>query len=263
VSVRAAAKQRDVRVRATQDAKTRGGRIGLLDTLRGLAVLQMIAYHLCYDLAVIYRLHMPWFFGWGAGIWQKCISLSFLLIAGVCTRYSGRPYRRALKIAGCAALITVATSVLYPDQRIVFGILHCMALSMFVYAAGGKWFARTPAWMGFGLCLLLTAATWHVSGGVLGLGAVSVALPAGPDFLFPLGVIGADFRSADYFPLLPYLFVFLSGSFAGAGLEKLPAAVRRARVRPLTFLGRHSLLLYMVHQPVLMGVLAALSAVFR
>jgi uncharacterized membrane protein len=241
----------------------RGGRLGILDELRGLAIVNMIAYHLCYDLVVLYDVDWPWFYGKQAGIWQEGIAVSFLFIAGICTAYTRRPYARVLRIGACALLITAATRLLYPDQFIVFGILHCMGASMLVYALARGAFARTPGWAGFLACLLLICATWNVVHGFVGAGAFSLELPAAlytTDFLFPLGLRNAAFRSADYFPLLPYLFVFLAGGFAGRWTRNLPAFIRREHIRPLAFLGRHSLLIYMLHQPALMGIVYALSA---
>ncbi|MDR3294693.1 MAG: DUF1624 domain-containing protein [Clostridiales Family XIII bacterium] len=238
-----------------------GGRIALLDELRGLAIVNMVAYHLCYDLVDIFGFDWPWFFSKGAGIWQEYIALSFLSIAGICTRFSGRAYVRTLKIALCAALITLATYFIYPDQTIVFGILHCMAAAMLVYALFQRQLENTPPFVGLAVSLLLMLLTWNVANGWLGIGGLRLPLPdilyrAG--FLFPLGFSGPDFRSADYFPLFPYLFVFLAGGFAGEWIKNIPAHMRREHIVFLAFIGRYSLLVYMLHQPVLFGVLSLL-----
>ncbi|MDR2771092.1 MAG: DUF1624 domain-containing protein, partial [Clostridiales Family XIII bacterium] len=109
--------------------------------------------------------------------------------------------------------------------------------------------------------LLLALFTRNVVNGVLGLGPFIVELPSflyRTSWLFPFGFRSAGFYSADYFPLFPYLFVFLAGSAAGTLVKHLPAAARRAHIRPLAYLGRHSLLIYLLHQPIAITLLGLL-----
>jgi uncharacterized membrane protein len=238
-----------------------GGRTALLDELRGLAILNMIAYHVCYDLVYIHGFDWPWFRGVWADVWQEAICLSFIAIAGVCTKLSNRPFLRAFKVCACALLVTAVTLYAYPGQLIVFGILHCLGASMLLYAVFRPPFRGMPAPVGFVLALLLALATWNVTSGVLGLGTFSVELPSflyGTSFLFPFGFRNAGFFSADYFPLFPYLFVFLAGGAAGALAKRLPPFARRVHIRPLAYLGRHSLLIYLLHQPIAITLLGLL-----
>ena len=78
-------------------------------------------------------------------------------------------------------------------------------------------------------------------------------------YLYPFGIVSPDFRSSDYFPLLPWFFLFLMGSWLGNWKERVPENFRRLRVPGLAWLGRHSLLIYLVHQPVLVAVSMVLS----
>jgi uncharacterized membrane protein len=238
-----------------------GGRVALLDELRGLAIVNMIAYHVCYDLVYIHGCALPWFRGAAAGAWQEYICLSFIGVAGICTTLSARPYLRAFKVCACALMITAVTLYAYPDQLIVFGILHCLGASMLLYAAGRRFLRGLPPALGFIAALLFALATWEVTRGVLGFGPFTVCLPAflyGTDWLFPFGFRNADFYSADYFPLFPYLFVFLAGGACGALVKYLPPSARRVHIRPLAYLGRHSLLIYLLHQPVAIALLGLL-----
>ncbi|MDR2355150.1 MAG: DUF1624 domain-containing protein [Clostridiales Family XIII bacterium] len=238
-----------------------GGRAAILDELRGLAIVNMVAYHVCYDLVYIHGFNLPWFHGTLAGAWQTYICVSFLFIAGVCTKLSRRPFVRAFKICACALLVTAVTIYAYPDLRIVFGILHCLGASMLLYALFGRFLRGLPSPVGFALALLLALCTWDVTSGVLGFGPFSADLPAflyKTAWLFPFGFRNANFYSADYFPLFPYLFVFLAGSAAGALVKYLPPAARRMHIRPLSYLGRHSLILYLLHQPVAIALLGLL-----
>jgi uncharacterized membrane protein len=236
----------------------------LIDEIRGLAIVNMVAYHLAYDLDGIMGFELPWFHGAAGQAWQTAICVTFLLTAGACTSYSRRPFARALKVGACAAAITAATSLLYPSQAIVFGILHCMCVSMLVRAAFAKPLSRVGGIVGFAASALLALGTWRLMYGYVGLGAAAAKLPGWlyeTKWLFPLGFRDAGFRSADYFPLFPYMFVFIAGGFTLRnryglnGAQKLPAWARREHIRPLAFLGRHSLLIYMLHQPALLAAL--------
>ncbi|MDR1247275.1 MAG: DUF1624 domain-containing protein [Clostridiales Family XIII bacterium] len=238
-----------------------GGRLAILDELRGFAIINMAAYHVCYDLVFIHGFDWPWFRGARADLWQEFICLSFIFIAGVCTRFSGRPFVRAFKVCVCALLITAVTLYAYPDQLIVFGILHCLGASMLIYAVLAPLFRGFPAPVGFVLAILLALATWNVVNGVFGIGSFSVRLPSflyGTGFLFPFGLKNAGFFSADYFPLLPYLFVFLAGSAASPLARLIPPVLGRVHARPLAYLGRHSMLIYLLHQPIAITLLGLL-----
>jgi uncharacterized membrane protein len=247
---------RNIRI---QMERVRGsGRLALLDELRGLAIANMAAYHLCYDLTYIYGLGWQWFSGRWAGLWQLYICVSFLLIAGICTGHSERPYLRALKVAACAAAISAATFLAYPEQAISFGILHCMAASMLLFALLRGPFSRIPALPGFAAAALLALVSWNVAKGYIGFEGLWVyRLPGflyGTDWLFPLGFRSPSYRSADYFPLLPYFFVFMAGVFCRFAQTR-PTFAERPHARLLAFAGRHSLPIYMLHQPAIMGVL--------
>jgi uncharacterized membrane protein len=238
-----------------------GGRVAVLDELRGLAIVNMVAYHVCYDLVYIHGFDWSWVCGARAGVWQEYICISFIFIAGVCTCFSGRPFIRAFKVCACALLITAFTLYAYPAQLIIFGILLCLGASMLIYAIFEPLFRSLPVPVGFVLAILLALATRGVVNGIFGIGSFSVSLPAflyGTDFLFPFGFKNAGFFSADYFPLLPYMFVFFAGSAAGPLAKRLPNVVRRLHVRPLAYLGRHSLLIYLLHQPVAITLLGLL-----
>jgi uncharacterized membrane protein len=153
--------------------------------------------------------------------------------------------------------------MLYPDEAIYFGILHCLAASMLIYAALKYPLSRTPAWCGFVICLLLIIFTWNVVHGYVGVNPFTLDLPRGlyetglP--LDPIGFMSPSFRSADYFPLLPYLFVFLAGSFAGRWAGGLPQSAKSVHIPFLAAVGRHSLIIYLLHQPVMIGILTFLS----
>ena len=229
------------------------GRIPALDALRGIAVLAMIAFHFCFDLAN-FRL-VTWDF-YRDAFWLHArtgILSSFLLIAGVSLVLANRDHpvpgafgRHVARIAACAALVSLGSYVVFPQSFIWFGVLHAIALSLVL--------ARP-----------LTRHPWLA----LAIGAAVVLagnLFANPAFdgraLGWLGFATAKPHTEDYVPLFPWTGVLLLGIPLGH-------ALRQASFRPVAFaarlpfwiawLGRHSLFAYMVHQPILLGLLYVIA----
>lgn len=226
-------------------------RIWELDTLRGLCVLGMVAVHAVYDLTVLYRLAdwdcPPIFYfiqTWGGVL--------FLLISGICVTLGSRPVRRGLLVFCCGMLCTGVTAGMVAldfagvGMIIWFGVLHCLGLCMLLWPV----FQKLPA-----AALAVIGAAMAVLG--LWLDAsVRVSFP----WLIPLGITFPGFATADYFPLLPHLGFFLLGAFLGKTLYKnkttlLPGVNSRNPVlRFLQGCGKHSLWIYLLHQPILTGV---------
>ena len=241
----------------------RRGRIELLDLIRGLTLISMILYHLCYNLYYLFglRAQLIWYPSAIGGFWQETICVSFLILAGACTHFMRRPYLRAFKLAGCALLITVVTWIAMPGELIVFGILHCMTLCTLFFAVCRPLLRRIPPAAGLFLSVLFYVVTFSVPYGTLGIGSLSTALPRSwyvSYWLSIFGFLSPDFFSADYFPIFPYLFVFLSGYYLYPYIAALPERLRGLRCAPLNFLGRHSLIIYLLHQPVLYGAMLLL-----
>lgn len=234
------------------------GRLAVLDTLRGLILLNMIAYHAIWDAVYLFGAKLSWFSGPGALAWQQFICFVFIFLSGFCWPLGSHPVRRGLTVAGAGALVTVSTLLFTPESRIVFGILTFLGSSMLLQTALHPLLRRVPA--GFGLAFSLGAFVLlrQVNTGVLSVGGwVLAKLPAllyRGSFATYLGFMDPTFFSTDYFSLLPWYFLFLVGYFCH-GLAQpwlrgnCPAL--HLRLRPVTFLGRHSLWVYLLHQPAL------------
>ena len=219
-------------------------RIPELDAARGFCILCMVAVHLVYDLTELYpvlRWEYPPFFllvkNWGGVV--------FFLISGIAATLGRRHLRRGLLFFGCGILISAAME-LTGAMPIRFGVLHALGLSMLLWALFRKVDVR----------LLAAAGTLF---GVLGLVFGRVTVSA--DWLYPVGLTAADFQSADYFPLLPYFGYFLLGACLGKRLypdrRSLFGKTDFSKIIPrfFCFCGRHSLLLYLIHQPVLILII--------
>jgi uncharacterized membrane protein len=228
-----------------------------IDLFRGIAILMMVVFHTLFDLSYF----TIWPVNVSSGFW-KYFALStaslFLLIVGVSFSIS---YARALgKLSGMqlhlkflcrgagifalGLIVTLGTWLYLGEGYIVFGILHLIGVSVIL----------APLFYRFGKYNVLIGITCILAGFV-------VTNVTGPFWLLPLGIAPAAFWSVDYTPLFPWFGVVLIG--IGAGSVLYPGGARSFRLRQIsvqweklvTFPGKHSLLLYLVHQPVIILIL--------
>ena len=132
-----------------------------------------------------------------------------------------------------------------------------MAGSTLVYAALQRFGTAPRGIAATAVFLLLFLATLGLSKGAIGLPGATIQVPRAlysTPWLSWLGFPGPGFRSGDYYPLLPYCLMYLSGASLGPVVKKrgLPRSLKPLRCRPLEFIGRHALEVYIVHQPVLL-----------
>lgn len=236
------------------------GRVRVFDAVRGFSVLSMMTFHLCYDLRYLYGLPMAWFAPPFLDVWRASISWTFLFVAGCMCVLSRSNLRRGLVYGAFALLIFVATSVAAADVPISFGIIFCMSACTLVYALLER-LRLAPRGPVAGLVLLaLFVVSLGVTRGFVGVGPLTVDLPASlyaTDRLSWLGFPGPTFESGDYYPVLPYLLMYLSGAsfnalWKGRGY---PERLRGPVCRPLEFVGRHALAFYVAHQPLILAAL--------
>ncbi len=231
-------------------------RICLMDEIRGFAVLCMIFYHGFYTLANLFGI------GWGMALLrffmpaEPFFAGAFIFISGISSDLSRSNLKRGGKLFLIALAVSAVTYLAVPQEVIVFGILHFLSICMMVYGLCKPLLDRFSfSWIPIAVCAVLYACTMDIQKGIV---FFAVQLPQTlyeTSFLFPFGMPGPEFRSSDYFPLLPWIFVFFAGGFFGklAAAGKFPAFTYRSRVPFLSWMGRHALLLYIVHQPVIFG----------
>ena len=227
-------------------------RIWELDVLRGVCILGMVVVHLIYDLQTFFSL--PFLADsrlfdlikqWGGVL--------FLLISGICVTLGSHPVRRGLIVFACGLICSAVTAGMYflnmADKSIIiyFGVLHCLGVCMLLWPL----FKRLPVWALGLLGLGLTVLGLWISGNVV------VDFP----WLIPLGLVPGDFASSDYFPLLSNQGFFLVGAFLGKTLYRKKETLL-PRVNPanpvlafFTRLGKWSLPVYLLHQPIITGLL--------
>jgi len=236
-------------------------RIASLDALRGLTLVSMIAYHACWDLVYLFHADWDWYRGTGAYIWQQSICWTFILLSGFCFSLGRRPLRRGLTVFGCGWVVTLVTVLFMPEEQIWFGVLTLIGSCMLLMVPLEKLLRHVPVGVGLAASAALFTLLRNVNQGTLGfedwtLGTVPEGLYCNLLTAY-IGFPPPDFFSTDYFSLLPWLFLFLAGHFLrrllAGPMERLdPDALR---CPPLCALGRQSLPVYMLHQPVVYGVL--------
>jgi len=225
----------------------------VIDSCRGLAVVMMIVYHFCYDLTyfnlVLFNFQQDPF-------WQNfrsvIISL-FLAIVGISltlVKYhkvsKSKIIRRIVILFLCAALITLVSYFLFPGRTIVFGILHFITLASILALP----FINRP------VLSLLTG----VSLIIIGINVTHTAF--NQTYLHWIGLMTFKPATEDYVPLLPWLGAVLCGIYIGwllneTGLGKkiLQTDTNKYITGSFQWLGKNSLLVYMLHQPILFALL--------
>ena len=233
-------------------------RFDRLDALRGAAIVWMAVFHFFFDLDHFHFIRQD-FHRDPLWTWQRtCIVSLFLFCAGLGQAVAWRQglgwprfWRRWAQVAGCALLVTAGSWWMFPRSYISFGVLHAMAVMLVLMR----------------LAAPLGAALWP-------LGLVAVLLPQfvqHPVFDSRwtnwVGLVTHKPVTEDYVPLLPWIGVMAWGMAAGQWmLRRRPqwlAGALTPRLQPLATLGRWSLSFYMVHQPVLIGLLTLLVMLRR
>lgn len=153
-------------------------RSGTLDSLRGLTLFSMIAYHLCWDLVYLRGLPWAWYNGFWAYIWQQSICCTFILLSGYCCQASRHPIRRgAISFFGGAA-VSLATTLVTPEEPIRFGVLTFLGTAALLTVPLRPLLARIPPRLGLILNFSLFLLARDVNhGSRLCLGAAAAAAP--------------------------------------------------------------------------------------
>jgi len=232
-----------------------------LDTIRGVMLISMIAYHACWDMVYMFGADWDWYRSGVAYLWQQGTCWTFILLSGYCWNLGRHRLKRGLMAFGGGVLVSAVTMVMMPESSVFFGVLSLLGTSTLLLIPLEKLLVRVPPWTGFAGSFLLFLLFGEVNAGYLGFEGLRIA--ALPKELYRnlfttcLGFPCAGFYSTDYFSLLPWFFLFLTGYF----LYRLRRADPPNFSLPvLTALGRHSLLVYLLHQPVIYGALWGLYA---
>lgn len=224
-------------------------RIWELDALRGLCIIGVVLVHTVYDLVEMFGI-LQWEYPQWFSFIKEWGGVIFLILSGICVTLGSHPVRRGLIVFAGGMLCTLATALMvrYGFDRstmIYFGVLHCLGACMLLWPM----YKAMPWW----------ALAFH-GAVVIGGGFLIENMIASERWLLALGFYVPGYPSSDYFPLLPYLGFFLIGGALGRLLYKKRQSLipcfdsSTLLFRPLCFCGRHSLWIYLLHQPVIAGI---------
>jgi uncharacterized membrane protein len=199
----------------------------LLDSLRGISTVSMVAFHLCYDIFMMYGLNTSWYFYPMTAVWERS---------------------------------TCVTVIAEPNQAVWFGVLNLIGCSMMIVSVLSDNLKKISPLSGALISLLLYAVSYDLQKGCVGFFGLDIVKL--PDFLYSckylafLGFPSSDFVSADYFPIIPWIFLFTAGFYLWNFIaQKNLAKYFEFKIPLFDKIGKYSLWIYLAHQPVIMGVL--------
>jgi uncharacterized membrane protein len=223
-------------------------RIWEVDFLRGLLVVGMIILHILYDLEEFYGAPIN-YSGGIVNVVGKIVASLFIFISGLSTNFSRSSFKRGVIVFFSAMLVTLISYFFNPEIYVVFGILHFIGICMIV----SPLLKKIPTASLFILSFVLVSTVFviphiHVSG----------------NYLFMFGIYNRDFFSADYYPLLPWSWLFVAGMASGRLIYRQKKSIFKFSVNDnlINIIGRNSLIVYLVHQPVVLALLTLFMKLF-
>lgn len=223
-------------------------RYGLLDSIRGFALINMIIYHALWDVVYIFDVNISWYKNLPGYIWQQFICHTFIFLSGFCFSMGKNKLKRGLAVFASSIIICAVTLLFMPDSRILFGVLCLIGSCMLILIPFENIIKKINPYIGFIIFMTIFVLTKNIPDKSWEFGNLFTAY---------LGFPHGSFRSVDYFPLVPWLFLYVCGLFMYMIFCKhnLLRFLSTIRIKPLEFIGRHSLLIYILHQPVVYGLL--------
>ena len=232
----------------------------LLDSLRGISIISMIAFHLCYALFMIYGINTSWYFYPITAVWERSICVVFILVSGMCLNFSGNGIKRGILLNLAGFAVTCVTVIAEPNQAVWFGVLNLIGCSMMIVSVLSDNLKKIRPLSGALISFLLYAVSYDVPKGYVGLFGLDIVKL--PDFLYSckylafLGFPSSDLFSKDFFPLNPRIFLFAAGFYLWNFIvEKNLTKYFELKIPVLDKIGRYSLWIYLAHQPIIMGIL--------
>lgn len=236
-------------------------RFYLIDGIRGLAIVNMVLFHFLYDVFILYGRQPDWYGRTGTFLWQQGICWTFILISGL-VWHLGRKgnLKRGLILNFWGLVVSVVTLIAEPQAAVWFGILNFIGCAVLLMILADRIFCKIPPVAGVIGSMILFFLFRDVQQGVLGLASHPLAVL--PEWLYqsriltPFGFPFPGFRSSDYFPMLPWFFLFSAGYFFYPILQSSRKLqdVCSVRIPLLSKLGTWSIWIYLIHQPVATGI---------
>ena len=232
-------------------------RYNVLDGIRGMTLISMILYHAVWDLVFIFGQNWKWYQGDVGYVWQQSICWIFILLSGFCWSLGKRKWKRGLLIFTGGLIITEVTVLFMPENQVIFGVLTLIGSCTFIMILLEKLLRKCNSLAGIVVGIGLFIIFRNVNDGYLGFEGWNIVKL--PRILYSnlvttyLGFPKSGFYSTDYFAIIPWIFLYITGYFLYRIFEEksMMKWMEGKVLYPVEWLGRHSFEIYMLHQPVL------------
>ena len=216
-------------------------RIWEIDFFRGIALAIMVYWHILFDMKEFYGYNVNYESVFNQVLGKISVIL-FILISGISCSFSRSNTKRGLRILGMALAITLVSYLYNPGYCIKFGILHFLGTSILIYPV----FRRINKY-----------ALPAIGAAIIILGYFFARINPPHNYFFIFGITNSKFSSADYYPIAPWFGVFLYGVALGKIIYAQKRSIINFPVKEniLNIIGRHTLPIYILHQPVILAVL--------
>lgn len=233
----------------------------LFDGIRGIAIINMVIFHFLYDIFIIYGRNPQWYGKIQIHLWQQFICWTFIFIAGFVWQWGKKTnLRRGIFLNLCGVFISLITWYIIPTEAIRFGILNFMGCAVLLLIPFDIKLMKIPPTVGITVSFASFLLLKNIQYGALRIGCME--LMELPHFLYttklltPLGFPYEGFISSDYFPIFPWIFLFLIGYFSNS-IFMNHASLKYIGKQPiplLSVIGQRSIWIYLLHQPLSMLV---------
>lgn len=246
--------------------KDKKERYPLFDTVRGLCIAGMVIYHALFDSVFIFA-----FFEVSASVMQVVVyvrdfgCMLFVLLAGMCEHFGKQKYKRAGLLILLGVAISLISYLFMPEQPVVFGVLTFLGFASLLLQPLKKCILKYNSIITRLLLLAIFLLLFNAAYGTFG--GFGFYFGKLPEVLYAntltaiLGFPPTDFASSDYFPIIPWIFLYLFGFLLYPALQKSKVFQKFSaiNIKPFSFIGRYSLWFYLAHQPIIMAFLWLLA----
>lgn len=247
--------------------KEKRKRLHLLDEIRGFLILGVVVSHTLFDMHNIFEMDLPWTQSWYVKAISDIGALLFILISSMVSKYSKDNISRGMKLLAVATALTLVTNLIMPTMVIYAGILHHLAFAIILMELLRPLLKRIPAIPALFFLLLLALFTWDIYErkiGLLGFTFYEIptnVLDGGLSYLLGLKIINI-IQSSDYYPVLPWMPFFFMGFYLIDYIEKpkIKTFFEKKRFSFLGKVGKISLWIYLLHQPLIYGILTLITS---
>lgn len=238
-----------------------GKRYLLVDGVRGFAVFHMVIFHFLYDVYMVYGENPGWYSLSYIHIWQQAICQTFIFTAGFVWQLGQKNnFRRGIFFHICGLAISFVTWRVVPSEAIWFGILNFMGCAVLFTIPLHKLVGKVPSLWGMAVCFSAFVVCKNMQRGYLGVGEICFLNL--PQFLYRIKVLTVfgfpypGFVSSDYFPIFPWIFLFLTGYFFYKYFEEQEAwkEIASRKIPLFSVIGKRTIWIYLAHQPMCMMI---------